>query len=169
MYKKGRPPGGLRCTSDTGVDCRSATGVTYCCHQFLNWWLRYDAGIPHLILFDSFHIPLHEKDRPVGGFRCTSDTGVDCRSAAGVTYCCHQFLNWWLRHAAGIPHLILFDSFRIPLHEKDRPVGGLFHGAGYGSRTRLHGLGNIKACFTLYSPNRKKCSICNGFSVFSKR
>ena len=42
-------------------------------------------------------------------------------------------------------------------------------GAGYGSRTRLHGLGNIKAGFTLDLLNLKKYSICNSFSVFSNQ
>ena len=41
------------------------------------------------------------------------------------------------------------------------------NGAGYGSRTRLHSLGNIKAGSSIYSPNRKKCSICNSFFYFA--
>lgn len=42
-----------------------------------------------------------------------------------------------------------------------------YFGAGYGSRTRLHSLGNIKAGSSIYSPNRKKCSICNSFFYFA--
>ena len=41
-------------------------------------------------------------------------------------------------------------------------------GAGYGSRTRLHGLGNIKVGSTMRLRNNEKCSICNGFSVFAR-
>ena len=41
---------------------------------------------------------------------------------------------------------------------------GHLHFDGFDSR--LHGLGNIISGFTIYSLNRKKCSICNGFSVF---
>ena len=48
-------------------------------------------------------------------------------------------------------------------------LGYLLPGAGYGSRTRLHGLGNIKAGFTLDLLNLKKYSICNSFSVFSNQ
>ena len=40
-------------------------------------------------------------------------------------------------------------------------------GAGYGSRTRLLALGNIKAGFTIGSLKRKKCCIYNGFSDFA--
>ena len=59
---------------------------------------------------------------------------------------------------------------RVDLVEKKHPLsvdkGCFFSGAGYGSRTRLHGLGNIKVGFTVSSLKRKKCSIYNGFSVF---
>ena len=67
-------------------------------------------------------------------------------------------------------HLHIIGSTPSSFPKNKRPPFGwpFIFGAGYGSRTRLHGLGNIKADFTLYSLNRKKCSICNGFSVFSK-
>ena len=61
-----------------------------------------------------------------------------------------------------------FDSLYHSKKEKAPRWGAFSFGAGYGSRTRLHGLGNTKADFALYSLNRKKYSICNGFSVFSK-
>ena len=70
------------------------------------------------------------------------------------------------QQSTGLLHLDGFDSRFFQKEKRCRWHLFLF-GAGYGSRTRLHGLGNIKAGSSIYSQNRKKCSICNGFSVFS--
>ena len=70
---------------------------------------------------------------------------------------------------ATVHRTVAFDWFdSLSYHNKKHPLWGAFYyGAGYGSRTRLHGLGNTKAGFTVSSLNHKKCSIYNGFSVFS--
>ena len=66
-----------RLEQDTGVDCRSAAGRSYSCHQFLNGWLQYATGILHENRFYSFHILLQKKNRPCGRLFLEQDTGVE--------------------------------------------------------------------------------------------
>ena len=61
----------------------------------------------------------------------------------------------------------LFFKVQHKIYSSTTEIVELWFGAGYGNRTRLHGLGNIKPGSTVYSPNRKKCFICNGFSRFT--
>ena len=39
---------------DIGLDDRGCGAASYGCHQFLNWWLQYAAGILHLDGFESY-------------------------------------------------------------------------------------------------------------------
>ena len=117
------------------------------------------TGVLHLDWFDSRSFQIQTAPRRVLVFKA-QDTVVEDnkerrRPAVGG------------QDSTGVLHLDWFDSRSFQIQTAPRRVPFVF-GAGYGSRTRLHGLGNTTADFALYSLNRKKYSICNGFSVFSK-
>ena len=54
----------------------------------------------------------------------------------------HQFLNWCQQISTGYLHVNGFDSLLNFQKKMDTVKVSIIFGAGYGSRTRLHGLGS---------------------------
>ena len=86
-----------------------------------------------------------------------------CIFTCGENYGSHQWDHWWQELSAGQFLCYRFDS--LLLHKKDTPSGCHFYGAGYGNRTRLHGLGS--RCITDIRTLRTRCIIPNQNSNFN--